>query len=712
MSKEDTSSRSQNQDNAEQPDSPVETASGRPYRRRLNTKLLAILIAGVSGLVILGVGFGVGYFVAPHGGGAGGGRVSSGPAASSDSGPTIWTCSMHPQIKLPKPGKCPICFMDLIPLEHESSDELGPRQLRMSETAARLAEIETSLVKRQYVDNLVRMVGKVEFDETRVADITAWAPGRLDRLFVDYTGVTVRKGDHLVEMYSPELIVAQRELIEAMKSADRLGSFDRELAMSTRESAAEKLRLLGLLPKQIAEIKHRGQPTDQLTIYSPIGGVVIEKLATEGMYVKTGTTIYRIADLSTVWVFLEAYESDLPWLRYGQQVEFTTEAYPGETFHGRIAFIDPLLDDATRTVQVRVNVPNADGRLKPGMFVRAIVRSHIAAGGKVFDSSLAGKWISPMHPEIVKNGPGKCDICGMDLVPAEQLGYVISEKAPEMPLVIPATAPLITGKRAVVYVQLPDRKQPTFEGREILLGPRAGDFYLVRQGLEQGDRVVTNGNFKIDSALQILAKPSMMNPTGGVAAAEHQHGGISMAPMDDRHAAHGAKDLAIPPGFQAKLKPVYESYLSAAAALADDQLTDTRRSFGALRQAVDRVDASVLQGSARKAWQSAVDQVNSAFVGDWQKADIKDLRKRFEPISDAMLATIDAFGHAGDAALHRAFCPMAFGNKGAAWLQAGEKIANPYFGHKMLRCGEIQRDFPPVDMATANEPAKEAHHEH
>ena len=130
---------------------------------------------------------------------------------------------MHPQIKLPKPGKCPICFMDLIPLDRDVGEELGPRQLRMSEGAARLAEIQTTLVKRQYAANEIRMVGKVEYDETRVVDVTAWAPGRLDRLYVDYTGVTVRKGDHLVSMYSPELIVAQRELLRAMKSADRLG---------------------------------------------------------------------------------------------------------------------------------------------------------------------------------------------------------------------------------------------------------------------------------------------------------------------------------------------------------------------------------------------------------------------------------------------------------------------------------------------------------
>ena len=162
-------------------------------------------------------------------------------------------------------------------------------------------------------------------------------------------------------------------------------------------------------------------------------------------------------------------------------------------------------------MKVRVNVSNEDGRLKPEMFVRAIVKSNVAAGGRVLDASLAGKWISPMHPEIVKDQPGDCDICGMPLVRAESLGYVTAEPTDAAkPLIVPTSAVLLTGTRAIVYVQIPDADKPTYEGREIVIGPRAGDFYLVKSGLNEGDLVVTNGNFKLDSALQISAKPSMM----------------------------------------------------------------------------------------------------------------------------------------------------------------------------------------------------------
>jgi len=232
------------------------------------------------------------------------------------------------------------------------------------------------------------------------------------------------------------------------------------------------------------------------------------------MYVQTGTKIYTIADLSRLWVKLDAYESDMMWVRYGQEVEFKTEAYPGETFNGTISFIDPVLNAKTRTVKLRVNIENPDGRLKPEMFVRAVVRAKVAQAGQVMDKAMAGKWICPMHPDIVKTKASTCDICGMDLVTTESLGYVKVDALGEPPLVIPASAPLITGKRAVVYVQLPDTEKPTYEGREVVLGPRAGDYYIIESGLAEGEIVVTNGNFKIDSALQIQAKPSMMSEEG------------------------------------------------------------------------------------------------------------------------------------------------------------------------------------------------------
>jgi membrane fusion protein, copper/silver efflux system len=426
---------------------------------------------------------------------------------------TIWTCSMHPQIRQPKPGKCPICHMDLIPVEQ--TQVIRQRQIEFTEEALKLMDVQTTTVDRRFVEAQVNLVGKIDFDESRIQNIAAWVPGRIDRLYVDFTGTTVRKGDHLVYLYSPELVSSQAELIEAIKSLENIkpdtSDVIRQTYLSTVESAREKLRLLGLEKEQIDKIEKNGIPTDHLTIYSPIGGIVIEKLAKAGDYVETGKTIYTVADLSRVWVKLDAYEMDLSWIRYGQKVEFITEAYPGETFKGTISFIDPVLDSQTRTVKLRVNTDNSDLRLKPEMFVHAIVRVNPSSDGSVAQPEFAGKWICPMHPDIVKDNEGKCDTCGMDLVSAESLG-IDTAASEEPPLVIPASAVLITGKRAVVYVKVPDSNVPRFEGREVVLGPRAGNYYLVKEGLEEGETIVTNGNFKIDSALQIQAKPSMMNP--------------------------------------------------------------------------------------------------------------------------------------------------------------------------------------------------------
>lgn len=496
--------------------------------------------------------------------------------SSAEETAQFWTCSMHPQIRQPKPGRCPICGMDLVPVSGGGGEMSGTRRFTTSEAAKELMNIQTSLVERRFVTTEVRMVGKVEIDETRLAYITAWVPGRLDRLYVDYTGIEVRKGDHMVYLYSPDLLVAQDELRRAVHALETLRpdahAVVAETAESTLEAVRNKLRLWGLTPAQIAEAEKTGRLSDHITIYAPIGGTVIHRDGQEGMYVNTGTRIYTLADLDEVWVKLDAYESNLVWLRYGQTVEFTTEAYPGEIFEGRIAFIDPILDKRTRTVKVRVNVPNPDGKLKPEMFVRAVVRTKLATGGRVTDPGLSGKWIGPMHPEIVKDEPGACDICGMPLVRAEELGYVAATADESAkPLVIPASAPLITGKRAVVYVEAPDTEQPTFDGREVVLGPRAGDYYIVRSGLSEGERVVTNGNFKIDSALQIMAKPSMMTPEGG-GGGDHDHGGEAKKAARDQAEPAVGLSFTVTEEFQVQLRGLYDSYLGLHGALAGDKV--------------------------------------------------------------------------------------------------------------------------------------------
>jgi Cu(I)/Ag(I) efflux system membrane fusion protein len=459
-------------------------------------------------------------------------------------------------------------------------------------------------------------------------------------MYVDYTGVQVAKGDHMVTLYSPEILTAQEELRRASRAVETMRTDApavlRETAVTTLEAARAKLRRWGLTDEQVRAAEKGGTDSDHITIYAPIGGTVIERMGREGMYVETGTQIYAIAGLDEVWVMLDAYESDLPWIHYGQTVEFTTEAYPGEIFDGRIAFIDPVLNEMTRTVKVRVNVSNPDGKLKPEMFVRAVVRAQVATGGRVMDPGLAGKWISPMHPEIVKDGPGTCDICGMTLVRAEDLGYVPAAAKPEdMPLIIPASAPLITGRRAIVYVQVPDAKEPTFEGREIMLGARAADYYLVRSGLEEGERVVTNGNFKIDSAVQILAKPSMMTPEGG-GAAVHEHGG---------HAGHGGgAEMAVsnvPLSVRDALEKLVLARKTAKDAITADDVLALSEALNTVDRAVRAVDVASLPIELKPLWQEYAMRLRNDAM---ELGDATSTKTRARALA-GLTATVGALGN-------------------------------------------------------------------
>ncbi|AMK10797.1 efflux RND transporter periplasmic adaptor subunit [Pseudodesulfovibrio indicus] len=653
-----------------------------------------------------------------------------------DKGNVIWTCSMHPQIQLPEPGKCPICFMELIPLKREAEGtRASVREITLTDSAQKLAGIATEAVRRLDVAVETRMVGKVDYDETRVRSITAWTGGRVDTMYVDYTGSRVKQGQPMVSIYSPELLTAQAELIQAIKAMEDLKGSNlnlvKESAKRTEEASREKLRLLGLTQRQIDKVASEGKAADHITLYAPQGGVVIRKDVNEGQYVKTGTSIYSVADLSTLWVVLEAYESDLPWIALGQQVEFQTEAYPGKMFKGKVVYIDPLVSEQTRTVRVRLEVGNKDGSLKPGMLVRATQQKE---GGK--------------------------------------------KTAGESPLVIPASAPLITGKRAVVYVANPD-KPGAFEGREIVLGPRAGNYYIVKSGLKEGDLVVTKGNFKIDSAVQIVARPSMMNPTSAstpvseelpslfvskLALLDQSFESLSAAvgtgELDKTHLAFGqfnkdlrlidgsslegvpalrwnehsmllgndailgaeaadgqrlneiftemqghyaalrkdfnlgdAQSLTAPEPFRQQLGLVYASYEPLAAALAVDDAEAARKAAARMSESLRLVDESGLSGPAHNVWRDALARMNDGLAAIRDAGDIVGIRTGFDPLSAGLSEAVLKLGVETDGPLFEIFCPMAFDYEGAVWLQRSEEVHNPYFGAAMSTCGEINKQL-------------------
>ena len=474
----------------------------------------------------------------------------------------VYTCSMHPQVRLGGPGKCPICEMPLIPASAATSGAQGEPMLELSEHALAMASVETTPVSRRELTRDLRAVGKIQYNEYSLATVTARVDGYAERLFVNFVGVEIKAGDHLAEVYSPELIVAQQELLIALQSASG------ELADPLVETAKLKLRRWGLTEDQIRDLVASRKLTDRVTLYSPIQGTVIEKSIVENSAFEAGDALYRVANLDTVWVYLDIYEYDLAWVRYGQRVELTAEALPGRVFDGLVTFVQPIVDEESRTIRVPVHVENEDQALKPGMFVSAVIRSVLGADGRAAPTGVEGKFSCPMHPQVLSAEPGQCPICDMNLeripgvptAPAHGAPAAGDQAAPQhvcpmkcegtktyaepgncpvcgmklepVPpappaseggaLAVPASAVLDSGTRRLVYVE---RSRGLFEPREVVLGPRAGEFFPVLSGLSEGEHVVTRGGFLIDSQFQITGHPSLFYPGGLMAGgAGHQHG--------------------------------------------------------------------------------------------------------------------------------------------------------------------------------------------
>ncbi len=365
---------------------------------------------------------------------------------------TIWTCSMHPQIRLEEPGSCPICGMDLIPASSMSSGSGNPLVYEMTPEAVALAQIHTTKVGGSNAAGELFLTGKIQADERENASVTAKFPGRIERLFVTFTGEKVQAGQKLATLYSPELLSAQRELLEASKSKADFPEL--------YQAAKEKLRLWKLSEGQIQSIEQNGKVNDQIDILADQSGVVTQRNIAVGDYVNTGQVLFNVVNLNKLWVLLDAYEADLNSIKIGDPISFSVSGIPGENFTAKVSFIDPLLDPNTRAASIRAEIGNAGQKLKPEMFVTAKIKTQ--------------------------------------------------SKGAENGLSVPRTAVLWSGKRSVVYVKVAG-EMPSFEMREVTLGSRMGDNYQIESGIQPGEEVVTNGVFAIDAAAQLSGQYSMMN---------------------------------------------------------------------------------------------------------------------------------------------------------------------------------------------------------
>jgi len=374
----------------------------------------------------------------------------------------VWTCAMHPQIRQNEPGDCPICGMELITVKEVSS---GANIVEMSEDAIKLANIQTAVVSFTLPEKEIFLQGKVKIDERRVSNQTSHIPGRIEHLFVSFTGEKISAGQKLASIYSPNLITAQTELFEAIKSKD--------VNPLLYEASRNKLKQWKITEAQIDAIEKVGEVQEIIDVRADINGVVLSRKIAVGDYVKSGSVLFTVVDLNKVWIEFEAYESDISWLKTGDNIAFTVSSLPGVQFNEKVFFIAPVINSKTRTATIRLEINNKNGKLKPEMFANGIITAKL-----------------PIN---------------------------------EAQIIVPKSAVMWTGKRSVVYIAVPDVDKPMFEFRIITLGHDLGNYFIVKDGLKDGERIVTNGTFKVDAAAQLAGKKSMMNQNSDLDKKGHEH---------------------------------------------------------------------------------------------------------------------------------------------------------------------------------------------
>jgi len=323
-------------------------------------------------------------------------------------------------------------------------------------------------MKKSKPEKEIRLLGKIKPDERLLNTQAVHVPGRIEKLYVNFTGEKIAKGQRIAKIYSPELVTAQKELFEAIKS--------KATYPELYQASKNKLKLWKLTDNQIENIEKNGEVVEDIDVLADYSGIVMKRNVELGDYVKEGMPMFDVADLSSVWIMFEAYETDIPWIHQGDKVSFTVQGESGNAYNGKVNYIDPFVDAQTRIAKVRVQVTNPQLKLLPEMYANGVI---------------------------------KADLKGLN-----------------NEIVIPKSAVLWTGKRAVVYVKVPNREMTSFIYREIILGEDVGEFYVVKKGLEEGEIIATNGVFRIDASAQLSSKKSMMNPEGG-----KKSGGMNMQGM-------------------------------------------------------------------------------------------------------------------------------------------------------------------------------------
>lgn len=570
----------------------------------------------ISLLIAMSIGLGIGYFI------FGNKKMEQhhhpethSPASSASTEESIFTCSMHPQIRQNEMGICPICEMDLIPLESNTSSD--PLVFQMTEDAVKISNIQTTIIgSSKNEKKSILLNGKIKPDERRSASIVSHIPGRIEKLFVTFTGEKITKGQKIATLYSPELVSAQRELLEALKLFD--------LNPKLVDAARQKLTYWKIPQTTIEAIVQSGEVQSLVNIYADEGGIVMNRKISVGDYLKEGDVLFETIGLEKLWVIFDGYEEDMENIKIGNVIKFTTPAVSGKTFSAKVTYIDPILNPTTRAVAIRTEVNNKQGLLKPEMFVKGMLQT-------------------------LKNSQTK--------------------------ITVPKTAVLWTGLRSIVYTKDQETELPSFRYQEIVLGENLGESYEVKEGLNIGDEVVTNGAFVIDAAAQLNNQKSMMNQQVDIKS-DH----VATATIPDF-------TETTPDEFKVQLGMLADQYLLLKNAFVETDAVAAQKITQSFLQELKKIDMTLLEGDAHQYWmeQLAIFKGHGKKIAE--KNEIEEQRKQFEFLSNAMINSILAFGTKKE--LFVQYCPMAFDDKGADWISDIQDIQNPYFGDKMMRCGFV-----------------------
>lgn len=543
---------------------------------------------------------------------------------TTESGQEVWTCSMHPAVRSDQPGSCPICGMDLIPASSEERED--DYSMVMTEASIQLANIQTTPVIRDIPKKEIILPGRVTLDERRISYVTTHFDGQIYDVRIDFVGAPIRRGEVMATIYSPEVVTAQRELIEANRN--------REQYPGMYESVVRKFQLWKFTDQQIQEILERGEVQTHMEILSPVNGFVMNRNVVDDQHVEEGTIIYEVGNLDHLWVTLDAYEEDIQWISTGDAIEFSTRSNPGHTYEAEVDYIDPTFDPDKRTLRIRANIENSDHRLRPDMLVT---------------------------------------------------GTLNAEQSEEK-LMVPVSAVLWTGPRSLVYLKDTSADTPRFMVREVELGVKSGDYYVIENGLDGDEEVVFNGAFRIDSEFQLADRFSMMNrqPGSGAVPVGHQHGDMAMSENSEQ-SIEQFND--VPESFRTQLTEAIQIYIEGKDALVGSDLENSKQQFSSFTSKLEEIGIHGLSGDGHMAWMESYELLMEHANGIAETDDIEEAREAFRHLSDELIKAVQQFGIEG--VIYHQYCPMAFDDEGANWLSNEEQIQNPYLPETMLMCGEV-----------------------